>query len=76
MAIVGAIQSGLEGNHETLFVKSMLDGITSVIYTSTMGIGVIFSAVAVFIYQGAITIASGFLVNLLIESQITNIGAI
>lgn len=76
MAIVGAIQSGLEGNHETLFVKSMLDGITSVIYTSTMGIGVIFSAVAVFIYQGVITIASGFLGNLLIESQITNIGAI
>lgn len=76
MAIVGSIQSGLEGNHETLFVKSMLDGITSIIYTSTMGIGVIFSAVAVFVYQGVITLASGFLGNLLIESQITNIGAI
>ena len=49
MAIVGSIQSGLEGNHETLFVKSMLDGITSIIYTSTMGIGVVFSAIAVFL---------------------------
>ncbi|MBE6025037.1 MAG: DUF554 domain-containing protein [Cellulosilyticum sp.] len=76
MAIVGSIQSGLEGNHETLFVKSMLDGITSIIYTSTMGIGVIFSAIAVFLYQGMITLASGFLGNLLVEVQITNIGAI
>ena len=76
MAIVGAIQSGLEGNHETLFVKSMLDGITSIIYTSTMGIGVVVSAVAVFIYQGVITLASGFLGSVLVDGQITNIGAI
>jgi len=76
MAIVGSIQSGLEGNHETLFVKSMLDGITSIIYTSTMGIGVVFSAAAVFIYQGIITLASGFLGSVLIETQIINIGAI
>ena len=76
MAIVGAIQSGLEGNHETLFVKSMLDGITSIIYTSTMGIGVAVSAVAVFIYQGVITLASGFLGSVLVDGQITNIGAI
>ncbi len=76
MAIVGAIQSGLEGNHEMLFVKSMLDGITSIIYASSMGIGVTFSAIAVLFYQGAITIAASFLGNVLTEVQITNIGAI
>ncbi|QEH68604.1 DUF554 domain-containing protein [Cellulosilyticum sp. ST5] len=76
MAIVGAIQSGLEGNHEMLFVKSMLDGITSIIYASSMGIGVTFSAIAVLLYQGAITIAASFLGNVLTEVQITNIGAI
>lgn len=76
MAIVGSIQSGLAANHEILFVKSMLDGITSIIYASTMGIGVAFSAVAVFLYQGVITLASGFLGSSLVESQITNIGAI
>lgn len=76
MAIVGSIQSGLQGNHEMLFVKAMLDGITSIIYTSTMGIGVFFSAFAVFIYQGIITLASGFLGKVLIETQIVNIGAI
>ena len=76
MAIVGSIQSGLAASHEILFVKSMLDGITSIIYASTMGIGVAFSAVAVFLYQGVITLASGFLGSSLVESQITNIGAI
>lgn len=76
MAIVGSIQSGLEGNHEILFVKSILDGITSIIYTSTMGIGVAFSAAAVFLYQGLITLASGFLGKVLVEMQIANIGAI
>ncbi|MDF2597077.1 MAG: hypothetical protein K0R69_3418 [Clostridia bacterium] len=76
MAIVGSIQSGLEGNHTMLFIKSMLDGITSIIYASSMGIGVIFSAVAVFIYQGAITLASGFLGNILQEAQIANITGI
>lgn len=76
MAIVGAIQSGLEGNHEMLFVKSMLDGITSIIYASSMGIGVAFSAVAVFLYQGVITIAAGFLGSILTQPQIVNIGAI
>ena len=54
----------------------MLDGITSIIYTSTMGIGVVFSALAVFLYQGVITMASGFLGSVLVEAQITNIGAI
>lgn len=76
MAIVGSIQSGLEGNHEILFVKSILDGITSIIYTSTMGIGVVFSAAAVFLYQGLITLGSGFLGKVLVETQIANIGAI
>lgn len=76
MAIVGSIQSGMQGNHEMLFVKSMLDGITSIIYASTMGIGVAFSAIAVFVYQGLITLASGFLGTMLNEGQIINIGAI
>ncbi len=76
MAIVGSIKSGLEGDHTMLFIKSMLDGITSIIYTSSMGIGVIFSAAAVFLYQGAITLAAGFLGSILQEGQIANITGI
>ncbi|MGI5824441.1 MAG: DUF554 domain-containing protein [Bacillota bacterium] len=56
MAIVGSLQSGLTGNHEMLFTKSILDGISSVIFASSLGIGTIFSVFAVLIYQGSITL--------------------
>jgi len=60
MAIVGSLESGLTGQHQTLYAKSVLDGITAIIFTATFGIGVIFSAVAVFCYQGGITLAAAF----------------
>jgi len=55
MAIVGAMESGLTGDHQTLYAKSMLDGITAIVFTSTLGIGVMLSAVSVLIYQGLLT---------------------
>ena len=58
MAIVGSMQSGLQGNHEILFAKSILDGSISLIFGASLGIGVAFSAVAVLVYQGAIALAS------------------
>lgn len=56
MAILGSIEDGLNGNPSILFAKSTLDGVSAIIFSSTMGIGVIFSAAPVFIYQGAITL--------------------
>ena len=44
MAIVGALESGLAGNHQTLFAKSIIDGISSIVFASTLGLGVMFSA--------------------------------
>ncbi|MDD3839395.1 MAG: DUF554 domain-containing protein [Clostridia bacterium] len=58
MAIMGALQSGLEARHDILYAKSMLDGITAIIFSSTMGIGVAFSAGPVLLYEGAIVLAS------------------
>jgi len=58
MAIVGSMQSGLTGNHETLFAKSILDGSISLVFAASMGIGVAFSAIPVFIYQAGITLAA------------------
>lgn len=55
MAILGSIESGIQGVHTTLFTKSVLDGVTSIIFASTLGVGVLFSAVSVFLYQGALT---------------------
>lgn len=61
MGIVGALESGLTGNHQTLFAKSTLDGIFSIILGSSMGLGVIFSSVPILIYQGGITLAAAFI---------------
>jgi uncharacterized membrane protein YqgA involved in biofilm formation len=58
MAIVGSLQSGLQGNHEILFAKSILDGAISVVFGASMGIGTAFSALPVLIYQGGIVLAS------------------
>lgn len=60
MAVMGAIEDGLTGQPNTLFAKAMLDGISSVIFASTMGIGVLFSAIPVFVYQGAITLSAAW----------------
>lgn len=76
MAIVGALESGLTGNHETLYAKSLLDGVTAVIFASTLGIGVLFSAGSVLVYQGAITLAAGALAAVLVDSVIIEMSAI
>ena len=76
MAIVGSMESGLTNNHQTLFAKAMLDGISSIIFASTLGVGVLLSAVSVFLYQGAITIGATFLKAILVDSIILDITAI
>lgn len=59
MAVLGAIEDGLTGQPRTLFAKSLLDGIAALIFSTTMGVGVVFSAVPVFLYQGSLTVAAG-----------------
>lgn len=76
MAIVGSLESGLSGNHQMLYAKSILDGISSIIFSSTLGIGVMFSSVAVFVYQGLITICASFLKGILLESVILNMTSV
>lgn len=58
MSIVGALDSGLRGDHRVLFTKAMLDGFFSIIFSTTLGIGVIFSAIPVFLYQGTIAVCA------------------
>ena len=58
MAIVGSMQSGLQGNHDILFAKSVLDGALSLVFSGSLGIGVAFSAVPVLVYQGGIALAA------------------
>lgn len=70
MAIVGALQDGLRGDYSILLTKSGLDGIASVAFASTLGIGVLFSTLPVAAYQGGITIGASLLEPYLTSSMI------
>ncbi|PDY01289.1 hypothetical protein COM13_04480 [Bacillus pseudomycoides] len=56
MGILGALDSGIRGNHDVLFTKAIIDGFISLILTTTLGIGVLFSAIPVILYEGGIAI--------------------
>lgn len=70
MAIVGALQDGLTGDHSTLFAKSLLDGISSIVFGASLGLGVSFSAAAIFLYQGLIAVLASFLAPFLSDAVI------
>jgi uncharacterized membrane protein YqgA involved in biofilm formation len=79
MAIVGSLEDGLTGNTGTLFAKSILDGVSAVVFAATMGIGVAFSSLSVLLYQGSITLLAGLVKPLLNDvtiSQMSLVGSI
>jgi len=76
MGIVGALEDGLTGNYEILLVKSMLDGIFSIIFAASMGVGVLFSSIPVLIYQGAISLGASFIKPLISDPTLNNITAL
>lgn len=61
MAILGALDSGIRNDHALLTTKGLIDGFTAIILSSTLGIGVLLSAIPVFLYEGAIAIAAGWI---------------
>jgi hypothetical protein len=65
MAIMGALEGGLSNQHQTLYAKSVIDGIVSVIFAATLGIGVAFSSLSVLLYQGSIALLAGSVKDLL-----------
>ena len=76
MAIVGSLESGLMGKHNTLFAKSILDGISSIIFASTLGVGVAFSAIPLLLYQGIITLLASYLKDFLTPEVIVEMSAV
>jgi uncharacterized membrane protein YqgA involved in biofilm formation len=77
MALVGSFKAGTEGNYELIFTKSVMDGFMAVVLTAAMGIGVAFSALSVLVYQGALTLAAGWLkplVSALMLKELTGVG--
>lgn len=76
MAVVGSLQSGLAGDHKMLIAKSALDGVTSIILSSTMGIGVALSGVVIFIYEGGIALSASYIKDLLNAEIVREISAV
>lgn len=76
MAIVGSLNSGLLGDHSMIYAKSVLDMVMAVVFASTLGFGVVFSAILVFLYQGAITLGASFLAPVLSSAAINEMTAV
>lgn len=75
MAVVGSLEAGISNNPDTLLAKTALDGVSSVIFASTMGIGVAFSSVPLLIYQGGIALLAGVVGPLLSEAVVVEMSA-
>jgi uncharacterized membrane protein YqgA involved in biofilm formation len=56
MTIIGSIQDGVSGDASVLYAKSVLDGFASMVFASSLGVGVIFSSLTVLIFQGGLTL--------------------
>ena len=69
MTILGSIQDGLTGDYSLLAMKSLLDGFAALALASSLGIGVLFSSLTVFVYQGAITLLAGTAQSVLSEAM-------
>ncbi|MCH5250065.1 MAG: DUF554 domain-containing protein [Lachnospiraceae bacterium] len=76
MAVVGSLQDGLTGDYSMLLSKSVLDFIIIIVFASTMGIGVLFSALPLGIYQGLITLLAVFIAPYMTDSMISSLSLV
>ena len=70
MTVTGSIQAGLTGDNSVLITKAMLDLVSSMMLASSLGIGVLLSAVAVFVIQGGLVLLAGMLAPVMSVSAI------
>jgi len=79
MTILGAIEEGMGGKPELLLVKSLMDGISAIALTVAFGVGVLFSAIPLLIFQGALTLLAsqlGEFIDPIIITEVTAVGGI
>ena len=76
MSIMGSLSSGLSGDHTILYSKSLLDGVSALIFASTMGVGVLLSAVPLFLWQGDIALLAALLSPYLAADVVAEINAV
>lgn len=75
MAVVGSLEAGLNGNADTLLAKTVLDSVMSVVFASTMGMGVAFSAIPLLLYQGGIALLAGLIGPMLSTALVQEMSA-
>lgn len=76
IAILGSIQDGLTGDYEMLAIKAILDGFASIAFASSLGVGVAFSALSILLYQGGISLLSGFFSQFFSPAMMTEMTAV
>lgn len=76
MAVVGSLNAGLTGDNSTLIAKAALDLVTAVFFAAALGPGVLLSAAAVLVYQGAIALMAGWLAPVLTDAIVTEMSAV
>ncbi len=76
LTILGAIEEGIGGNPKLLYIKSLMDGISSIALASGLGIGVAFSVVPLFIYQGGLTLFASWFGDFIPEVMINELSAV
>ncbi|MCL2055034.1 MAG: DUF554 domain-containing protein [Oscillospiraceae bacterium] len=75
MSVIGSIESGLNNDQSIILTKSVIDCVSAMVLASSLGVGVLFSAVVILIYQGGIELFAGYLQNLLTDGLITQLSA-
>lgn len=73
MAIFGSLKDGISGDSSVLIVKSMIDAITAFILSTSLGIGVAFSGISIFIYQGSISLLATYIQPFVTDAMMMNI---
>lgn len=76
MSIMGSLSSGLSGDHTILYSKSVLDGVSALIFASTMGVSVLLSSVPLFLWQGGIVLLASLLSPYLAADVVAEINAV
>jgi len=76
MAVIGAIENAINNDPSTLLLKGSLDGAASILFAASMGIGVLFSALPILIYQGALTFAAQWLNAFITPSMMGNLSGL
>ena len=73
LAVMGPLQSGLQHQHDLLFSKSVIDGVASIVFASTLGLGVALSGLMVFAVEGSIALLASVVAPYLGEAVVNEI---